>query len=331
MKVSMKRYRGAGALIATVCLAGAGFAADQDTDQESPAARQAPSDRVVRLGEVVVVAPREERDLLTTPSIESASLNISMSTVDEETIRLLDAGTLTEALDIAPGLFTEERGRKEKQLSSFRGQIYPYPDFAVNGVWQRSFWEVPSFFPAAAIGRIEVLRSGGAIMVGPNSGLVGAINVVPRRFEEPTAMLDVQSGSYETRRASAVAGNRLSKGDYTVGASYHAIEGPGGENAAEQFTSLFGAAGWDPVDNLHVELTAFGLTGERELRQIEDPGLTALQTREEEYSPYTSYGGILRTLWKHSDRASTEINAGYMYRSGDYHRRDPGKPATENR
>ena len=287
--------------------------------------------RVVRLGEIVVVAPSEKRDLLETPTIESAALDIATSTVDADTIRLLDADTLTEALDLAPFIFTEKRGRKEKQLSSFRGQLYPYPDFALNGVWQRSFWEVPAFLPAAAIGRIEVLRSGGAIMVGPNSGLVGAINVVTRRFEERATLFDVQGGSEETFRSSVVHGNRTANADYTAGASFYSTAGPSDENAAEHFSSVFGTTGWMAADDVRMELTAFGLTGKRELRRIQDPGLKSLQRRTEQFSPYTSYGAILRTLVKHDALASTEVDIGYALRSGDYLRQEPGKADVEAR
>jgi len=286
------------------------------------------NDPVVGLGEMIVTAPGEDRDLLATPTVESLSLDIATSSIDAETIRLLDANTLTEALDLAPSVFTETRGRKEKQFSSFRGQIYPYPDYALNGVWQRAFWEIPAFFPAAAVDHIEVLRSGGAIMVGPNSGLVGAINVVPRRFDELTTILDAQGGSYGTFRSSIVRGDRFDSGDYTVGVGYYRTDGPDGENAAEEFSSLFGTVGWDASDSVQLELTAFGLTGDRELRKIRDPGLKKFQNQTEQFSPHNSYGSILRTLFKHGDDSSTEIDVGYAGREERYRSEQTGKATT---
>ncbi len=299
---------------------------------EAPPAEdlQAEADRVLRLGEMLVDSTSLDRDLLRNLTLESASLEIATSTVEAEDIRLQDAGTWAEALDYSTGVFTEWRGRKEKSLTSFRGQIYPYPDFALNGVWQRSFWEVPSFLPAAAIERIEILRSGGAIMVGPNSGLVGAINVVPRRFDEPTTLFDVQGGSHATFRESVVHGDRFERGYYTVGGSRYSTDGPEGENAAERFGTLFGTAGLEPVQGLRLEATGFLLDGERELRRIQAPGLNALRTRREEYSPYDSQGAILRTLVEHGDRASTEFDLGYVRRSGHYERaRQPAAAAHE--
>ncbi len=316
---------------AALCAVLAGTAVADEAASGGRRAAQAATNRVNRLGEILVMGSRLDRNLLETPTAESESLEIATSTVSEEDIRLHSAASLTEALDLSTGVFTETRGRKEKQLSSFRGQMYPYPDFALNGVWQRSFWEVPAFFPAAAIGKIEVLRSGGALMVGPNSGLVGAVNVVPRRFDEKTTLLDLEGGSYGTYRSSLIHGDRLERGDYTVGVSHYATDGPGGENAAERFTSFFGTGGWDPYDRLHLELTVYGLTGERELRRIKPPGQIALRNRTEEYSPYDSFGFVLRALARHSDRSSTSVDFGYVYRSGDYHRKDPGKPETIDR
>ncbi|MFA7173066.1 MAG: TonB-dependent receptor plug domain-containing protein [Kiritimatiellia bacterium] len=315
----------------SLCVALAGMAVSEEKTSGNEKAQAVMTNRITRLGEILVLGSRIDRNLLETPTVASESLDIATSSVGEEEIKLHNATSLSEALDLSTGVFTETRGRKEKQLSSFRGQMYPYPDFAINGVWQRSFWEVPAFFPAVAIGKVEVLRSGGAIMVGPNSGLVGAVNVVPRRFEEETTILDLQGGSYGTYRSSLIHGDRLDQGDYTVGASHYSTDGPSGENAAERFTSFFGTGAWDPYERLHLEFTVFGLTGERELRRIKPPGQIALQRRTEEYSPYDSCGAILRALAKHNDRSSTSLDFGYAFRSGDYHRKDPGKPETVNR
>lgn len=289
-----------------------------------------PGKHFILLGEIVVAARQVERNPLATPNIEAESLNIAASVVEGEAIRAQNAGNLAEAIDMSTGVFTETRGRKEKNLSSFRGQIYPYPDFAINGVWQRSFWEVPSFFPAAAIGRIEMLRSGGAIMTGPNAGLVGVINVVPRRFDQQTTLLDLQGGSYGAIRSSAVHGNRLPGHDYTIGISGYSTDGPEHENAAERFGTLFGTWGWAPSEDLSLDFTGYGLTGKRELRRIQDPGRKDMQRWTEEFSPYTSYGGVLRALLTHDDYASTSLDLGGVLRSADYSRRVPNQPDTEH-
>lgn len=288
------------------------------------------TNRVVRLGEILVVGTRIERNLLETPTVESISLDIATSVVDEEAIRLRNPGTLAKAMDISTGVFTEQRGRKEKMLTSFRGQIYPYPDFAFNGVWQRAFWEIPSFFPASAIDRVEILRSGGAILTGPNSGLVGSINIMPRRFDRDTTLFDIQAGKYGTLRTSVVKGGRYEDMDYTAGGEFYTTEGPKGENAAEHIGTVFGTGSWQPRERLRFEVTSFGMVGERELRKIKRPGMESLRNREEEYNPMSAYGGILRTLMKHSDEASTSVDLGYMRRDAHFRNKIEGRPRTKN-
>jgi hypothetical protein len=40
---------------------------------------------------------------------------------------------------IKAGALTETCGRPVKQFFSIRGQKYPYPDYALNGIWQQEF------------------------------------------------------------------------------------------------------------------------------------------------------------------------------------------------
>ena len=151
-------------VIPVLSLLGAGLLAQEAIPREDTA------QKVVRMGEYVVESKSTERDLVSNPGLESASLEIAASSVERLQLELQGARTLTEAIEFAPGVLTETRGRKEKSLSSFRGQIYPYSDYALNGIWQREFHDFASVFPAAAIERVEIMRSSGALTIGPNSG-----------------------------------------------------------------------------------------------------------------------------------------------------------------
>jgi outer membrane cobalamin receptor len=273
---------------------------------------------VVRMGEYVVESQSAERDLIQNPSLESASLEIATSTVDRLQLELQDSKTLTDALDFAPGVLTETRGRKVKSFSSFRGQMYPYPDYALNGIWQREFFELPYIFPAAFIERVEILRSSGALMIGPNSGLVGAINVIPRRFDERTTIIEGEYGTYDSARTSFLTGDSLERGYYTIGGSWWGTHGPDDQNATERMFSIFGTGGFQLDGHLRLEATAFYLRGERELRQPPDPVAASLAKRTEQYSPYTVYGGNLRAVFEHSEDASTELTLGYIKRIPEY-------------
>ncbi|MCA1809793.1 MAG: TonB-dependent receptor, partial [Lentisphaerae bacterium] len=57
----------------------------------------------------------------------------------------------------------------------------------------------------------------------------------------------------------------------------------------------------------------------------------AMQRWEEQYSPYNSYGGVMRALLKHNSDASTAFDAGYVLRSGDYERKVDGLVNLESR
>jgi outer membrane cobalamin receptor len=288
-----------------------------------------PTADVVRMGEYVVESKSADRDLISNPNLESASLEIATSTVDRLQLELQGAETLTDALDFAPGILTETRGRKVKSLSSFRGQMYPYPDYALNGIWQRDFLELPYLFPAAFVERLEILRSSGALMIGPSSGLVGAINVIPRRFEERTSILDLEYGRFNSPRTSFVTGDSGERGYYTVGGSWWATDGPDDENAAERMFSIFGTGGLQLDARLRLEATAFYGKGERELRKPTDPDASSLANRTEQYSPYTLYGGNLRAVLEHSANSATELTLGYIKRIPEYEwAEEPAKNGT---
>lgn len=73
--------------------------------------------------------------------IEPMSLSSTITVINESDIKNQSAKSLIEAMKYVPGSLTETRGRKVKQFYSVRGQTYPYPEFAINGVWQREFGE----------------------------------------------------------------------------------------------------------------------------------------------------------------------------------------------
>ena len=66
-----------------------------------------------------------------------------------------------------------------KQFFSVRGQEYPYPDYALNGIWQQEFEELPYFISASDIEKIEIVRSSAALLTGL-SGIEGLISIRTR-------------------------------------------------------------------------------------------------------------------------------------------------------
>jgi outer membrane receptor protein involved in Fe transport len=272
---------------------------------------------------VTVFATRREPNVFEQPTSPLPSLSASMSVVSSAEISAQNAQTLTDAMEFTPGVLTETRGRKVKQFTSFRGQRYPYPDYAINGAWLREFHETTYFFPVYQVERIEILRSSAALLMGL-SGQAGVINIIPRKFDEKGAILDLQYGTFDTMRASGFMGGPLSKGGYTVGAGFYSTKGPEDKHAAEEMGNFSGTINWDYSENFTVEANVMLIHGSRELALASDPAATRLQGTDEEYDPFTSQIINIRSLYSHSDSASTEFSVYYANRSHDFKSTTPG-------
>lgn len=283
---------------------------------------------------VTVEADRPVRNLLQTPSAESASLEIATSTVEGDEIRLQNAATWSDALKNAPGIFTETRGRKNKSFTSFRGQIYPYPDWAVNGIWQREFRDMAYSLPASQIGSVEIVRSSGTLLMGL-ADIVGVINILPKKYDVPTTMIEGEVGTFNTWRAGIAHGNTTSNGWYTAGATAYATDGPTRRNAAERAESAYGYGGIQAHERLYLEGQFLVVHGSRELMTPEPdgPALDNLKNQREEYDPFDAYSFGGKALFTQSPSASLELSGYYTWRSYQYERTviDTNKPPKTNR
>ncbi|GAJ03148.1 unnamed protein product, partial [marine sediment metagenome] len=150
-------------------------------------------------GEEVMVRAIRLRNVIEEPLLESSGLELSTTVVNKLEIRRQGAKNIIDALEYVPSALVETRGRKVKQFFSVRGQRYPYPEYTVDGAWQREFHELPYFFSASDIEHIEVIRSSVALLKGL-SGLVGIINIIPRVYREPETSAETEYGTYNTYR-----------------------------------------------------------------------------------------------------------------------------------
>ena len=273
----------------------------------------------VRLPELTVTEERIERDLVENPGLPSASLEISLSAIDAEMMSLQNTRSLAESLEYLPGAHTETRGRKLRQFVSFRGQIYPYPDYAVNGMWIGNFDEVLRFLPASQIQSVTVLRSSGALMLGL-SDLSGIINVAPVRFTEETTLLETEAASHGHVRTSLTHGSTGDRGYYSLGLNHTQTQGPTGENAGEKVESVIGNAGVVVSDKLHLDGTCLLIQGRREwpVPNEPGPGYDERRSTPEVYDPFRQWFLGLRAVHEQSPSASTEVTASFSERTGRY-------------
>ena len=145
---------------------------------------------------------------------------------------------------------------------------------------------------------------------------MGAINLIPRRFDDRTTVLDLSYGKYDSFHTSVVTGDSTENAYYTMGGTWWSTDGPDDENATERMLSFFAHGGIELPDGLRLEATAFYARGHRELRRAQPPATPNNIAKVQQFDPNTYFGGTLRAILEHSENASTELTLGYV-------RRDP--------
>jgi len=265
----------------------------------------------------IEVTARKYRDVVDSPKLESPALVTAISVLKKDEIVKQGAKTLTKAMQYVPGGLIESRGRKVKQFFSIRGQTYPYPEFSLNGSWQREFHELPYFFPSTEIERIEIVRSSAALLTGL-TGLAGIIKVNTRLYESMETSLDAEYGTFGTYRLRLSHGSKAGNVSYATGLGIQGTHGPENKNAGEQIGSGYGRIFWQPSEPLNIDLNILYLTGKRELALAEPPANSNLQTTLSKYDPYRATLVNLRTFYKHNARTSSDLQLHYSSRNPVY-------------
>jgi len=275
-----------------------------------------------RLGDLVV---RPERNVLMEPTRESAALEIATTQIDADTLKNLRPATASDALEAAPGIHTETRGRKYKTFHSFRGQIYPYPSLLLDGLWQREALELLYVYPGAALERIEIMRSSATLFSGL-SDVTGVINLVPRAPRSadapgPDLEWGAEAGSYGTLRAYVLG--RLTPDTQralNIGGQYYRTDGRSGRNAAEEISSVFGTLLLRSDADHRITVGGWLLHGFRELEMPDPdgPAGTGLKNRRERFDPLTYSHINLRGFHRHSEQSSSDWKVFYSDRRSRY-------------
>ena len=266
----------------------------------------------------VAVEGEKERNVIQRPRSESVGLDLSTSVITRRDIQKQGAKTLVEAMDYIPGAWIETRGRKVKQFFSIRGQRYPYPEYAVDGVWQREFHELPYFFSTADIERIEVIRSSAALLTGL-SGMAGVINIVPKTYNSPEFSHEIEYGSYGSYRLQLSHGARVGDVSYASGIGIRHTDGPSDMNAKEEMANFYGRVNWQASQKLGFQLMVFHLNGERQMRLAKAPASSRFQTEISGYDPYRSTLASLKMNYTHSERSNIEAVAYYSHRDPEFY------------
>ncbi len=267
----------------------------------------------ILLDSVGIIGSRPKRDLLTKPTLEPMGLETTHSIVSAEEIRKQGSHTVIEALKYVPGGLIETRGRKVKQFFSVRGQRYPYPDYAINGIWQKEFRELPYFFSSSDIESIEIVRSSAALLTGL-SGLAGVIDLQTREYDSTETSLELEYGSFKTFHGQLSHGGKSGTFSYAAGAGYDRTSGPEGLHAEERMMNIHGRFKWQPASSLYIAGNVFHMNGKRQLSKAVPPAAQKYIDFIQEYDPLQTTLVNLKTYYRPTTWASTELQLFYAGR-----------------
>lgn len=263
---------------------------------------------------VVIKARQESKILMRKPYTEPNSLLPAVSRISRAEISRQGATNLIEAMNYIPGGLTETRGRQVKQFFSVRGQKYPYPDYAIDGVWQKEFEELPYFFSTSDIEEIEIVRSSAALLTGL-SGMAGLINIKTREYKSRETNIELEYGSYNSLHTHLSNGNTIGKFSYSAGIGYDKSNGPSGKHAKEEIADLFTQVKWQPSEKLWVKANLFYLYGKREMRIAELPADKRYRDMIQNFDPVRAILTNIKSVYTPNERLSSELQIFYSYRN----------------
>lgn len=271
---------------------------------------------VLPMGQVQVTGTGY-RDVFEVPDVKSEALDLSVSQVPRSVINQQQSKTLVDALNYIPSAMIETRGRKVKQFLSFRGQRYPYPDYAIDGVWQKEFLELPYFFFSRDIESIEVIRSSAVLLTGLST-MAGVVNVRTREYEERETNCRLEYGSYQSMRGHISHGAQVKALSYATGVGFYKTNGPAKKNAAEQVANAYGKIKWEPNKNFYLQSSAFYLSADRELLLAQPPADPTYWQKLDAYDPVNAMLFTLTSRYTIHKKAATEFKVSYADRKPDY-------------
>ena len=248
---------------------------------------------------------------------EPLSVATAISRISAVEIEKQGAVTLIDAMQYIPGALIETRGRKVKQFFSVRGQKYPYPEYSIDGVWQREFEETGYFMSTLNIESIEIVRSSAALVKGL-SGLSGIIDVKTIKPKGKTTTAGIKYGSLNTFSANAQHGNKVNNILYNVSASYFGTNGPENRNGKERIGNMNGQFEWQINNKLQLSANTMFIYGTREIVTPVEPADSKLIDRKEKYDPIQTVVSSVKLNYRGSDNSVTELQTNFAHRNPEY-------------
>jgi outer membrane receptor protein involved in Fe transport len=268
----------------------------------------------IEIDSITIKAKIPPADPVARPYTEPVSLLPVISKISYSDISKQGAVTLIDAMNYIPGGFTETRGRQVKQFFSVRGQKYPYPAYAINGVWQKEFEELPYFFSASDIEEIEIIRSSAALLTGL-SGLAGLINIKTREYTSFETTVDLEYGTFNSLHSHVSTGNKIGRIDYAAGIGFVRTSGPSRRHAKEAMADLYTRFNWQISDKLGLNANLFYLDGERQMAIALPPADQRYLDMKQGFDPYKALLSNLKLTYRPNSTLSSELQIFYSQRN----------------
>ncbi|HKI87497.1 MAG TPA: TonB-dependent receptor [Draconibacterium sp.] len=227
------------------------------------------------------------------------------------------AVTLTDALKYVPGGWTETRGRKSKQFFSVRGQKYPYPDYSIDGVWQKEFEETAYVLSALDVESVEIVRSSNALVKGL-SGLTGVIEVRTIKPKRETISLLTKYGEHNNYVANLQYGNKINDVSFNTAAAFFGTDGIPGRGGKERIANFHSNMDWTLGNKLTLLAGATYISGLREFVHIVEPGSPKILNQEEKFDPLHTWVTYAKLNYRGNDGSQTELQVNYTFRDANY-------------
>ena len=263
-------------------------------------------------------------------SVNRVPLSIlpAMTTVSAVEMEKQGAVTLVDALKFVPGGWTETRGRKTKQFFSVRGQKYPYPDYSIDGVWQKEFEETGYFLSALDMESVEIVRSSSALVKGL-SGLTGVVDVKTKTPDRETISLLAKYGEFNNYVTALQYGNKINDFSFNTSASFFGTDGPPDKNGKERIGNFHGNLNWKINSKFSLSAGATYISGLRQLVRIdEETGAPNIKSRIEKYDPVRTLLTHVKLNYKGDDGSLTELQTNVAYRNVDFSNYNISKETT---
>ncbi len=241
----------------------------------------------------------------------------AITKIEAAEIEKQGAVTLIDAVKYVPGGWTETRGRKTKQFFSVRGQKYPYPNYSIDGIWQKEFEETGYFLSVMDIESIEIVRSASALVKGL-SGLTGVVDVKTKKPEKETVSFMAKYGELNNYTAKVQYGNKIKDISFNSAAAFFGTDGPSERNGRERIANFHGNMDWKINNRLSMFAGATYIHGSREFLNILEPGAPNIAGREEKYDPLGTVITYLKAEYRGTSGALTELQTNFTHRDAEH-------------